>query len=90
MADNKIIYADKLQKAIVDDVTIKGRAFAAAMRHIQDAQAIDPVHAAGGCYCRECKRIEKMKCNNTFFCNRYGGEVSKSDFCSRGERREGE
>ena len=40
MADNKIIYADELQKAIVDDVTIKGRAFAAVMRHIQEAQGV--------------------------------------------------
>lgn len=43
MADNKIIYADKLQKAIVDDVTIKGRAFAAVMRHLQAAPAVDAV-----------------------------------------------
>jgi hypothetical protein len=41
MADKKkIIYADDLQKSIVDDVTIKGSAFAAIMRHLQDAPAV--------------------------------------------------
>ena len=59
-AKNKIIYADKLQKAIVDDVSIKGRAFAAVMRHIQEASAVEVVHGSwvkqveDDCYWYEC------------------------------------
>ena len=47
-AKNKIIYADDLQKAIVDDVTVKGRAFAAVMRHIAAAPAVDAVEVVHG------------------------------------------
>ena len=95
MADNKIIYTDELQKAIVDDVTIKGRAFAAVMRHIQEASAIDPVHAAGGCYCRECKHwmeVDTIYDKDMVCINQGYMRVAKlpGDFCSKGERNDNE
>lgn len=46
----------------------------------------DPVHAAGGCYCRECKRFEGDEFMK--YCGEYGGLVKPDDFCSRGQRKE--
>lgn len=47
MADKKkIIYADALQNEIVDDVTIKGSAYVAVLRHISAAPAVDAVEVA--------------------------------------------
>lgn len=61
---------------------------------IADAATIDPVHAAGGCYCRECKyarkvddREQKYKCVNICRdgCTQW---LDSNDFCSYGVRRE--
>ena len=56
---------------------------------------IDPVHAAGGCYCRECKfyyehRTRKNKQIMRWCMKRDGAEfhVKPDDFCSYGRRRE--
>ena len=38
---NKIIYADKLRQVIVDDKQIRGPAFAAVMRHLSAAPAVE-------------------------------------------------
>lgn len=49
---------------------------------------IDPVHAAGGCYCRECEYWEKSVVNEDIcWCELTGNEVDSDDFCSYGERR---
>ena len=56
---------------------------------------VDPVHAAGGCYCRECKHYEEVTAvyGKDMVCTNQGCmKVAKlpDDFCSRGERSEGE
>lgn len=65
------------------------------------APTIDPVHAAGACYCRECsywKRASELLPNNALpdfgYCSAnldpdtdIEKQVSESDFCSYGERR---
>lgn len=61
--------------------------------HVDAAPAIDPIHAAGGCYCRECmyaehllngagKRYELCKYEDV------DGVRCPDDFCSVGEREE--
>ena len=56
---------------------------------IENAPTIDPVHAAGGCYCRECNfwdsdgRCEPLK-NGLII-----EFTEPNDFCSYGERKEG-
>ena len=53
---------------------------------LRDCATIDPVHAAGGCYCRECKGygvIDLGQCTTM-------GARSPDDFCSYGERKEEE
>lgn len=67
-------------------------------RDIHEAPTIDPVHAAGGCYCYECESADPYMCIGTptndvnaslFRCYKYDGIYRmRYDFCSRGERRE--
>lgn len=52
---------------------------------LQTMSAVDPVHAAGGCYCRECLRgkkagAEKVACPLSTVWRR------PADFCSDGKR----
>lgn len=60
----------------------------------ENAPTIDPVHASGACYCRECKyqdecicRIEFIGRNPILEQNTY--EYHPLHFCSNGQRREG-
>lgn len=53
---------------------------------------IDPIHAAGGCYCQECAKFSRYTKNNLTFgiCKRHNSEVGENDFCSYGERKDGD
>lgn len=59
---------------------------------IDKQPTIDPVHAAGVCYCRECAKFSRYTQNNRNFgiCQRHNSEVGENDFCSYGVRREGD
>lgn len=48
---------------------------------IDSAPAIDPVHAAGGCYCHECEN-----CTSSY-CRIIGGSVPPGNFCGQGKVR---
>lgn len=57
--------------------------------HIHASPAVDPVHAAGACYCRECKHYDHGCC----VVKRYIGDdhiisMPQDGFCSFGRRRE--
>ena len=53
---------------------------------IQTAPTIDPVHAAGGCYCRECRH------KDTNVCPAFDGPMRRTSLrikhCSEGEPKE--
>ena len=54
---------------------------------IDTAPEIDPVHAAGGCYCWECVNLgSSIFDNDLFYCGYWGYSVYKDDFCSRGKK----
>lgn len=61
---------------------------------IENARIIDPVHIAGGCYCRECKYYKQYEFpesgNVVNQCSHedafYLKECKPTDFCSRGVR----
>lgn len=60
---------------------------------VTNATTVDPIHAAGGCYCRECKykdecirRIEFIGRNPVLEQNTY--EYHPLSFCSYGQREE--
>lgn len=46
------------------------------------ADVVEVVH------CKNCKCFEKFQAGH--YCNRFGGIVTKEDYCSRGERKDGE
>lgn len=53
---------------------------------LESAPIIDAVHAAGGCYCRECSyRLPKGT-----VCQLSGTEITGDDFCSRGQSKGGD
>lgn len=63
----------------------------------ENAPTLDPVHAANGCYCWECKYYREFRTNRNKqlmrLCYRMGKHdmeycVKPDDFCSRGQRRE--
>lgn len=57
---------------------------------IDNTPTIDPVHAAGACYCGECKYFEKARTNEKGFhiCPASNMEITEQDFCSYGEPKE--
>ncbi|EHL71938.1 hypothetical protein HMPREF1032_03175 [Subdoligranulum sp. 4_3_54A2FAA] len=60
-------------------------------RCFDESPTIDPVHAAGACYCRECKHYDHGCC----VVKRYIGDdhiisMPQDGFCSFGQRRESE
>jgi len=64
----------------------------ATMREIANEPKVDPVHAAGACYCKECKHCFYDEINKHNYCNRPLGLIGYSivrgdDFCSHGEKK---
>lgn len=54
---------------------------------VWNAPTIDPVHAAGGCYCRECVYLQQD--THGLWCFRdYENPLKLDGFCSYGIRRE--
>lgn len=50
-----------------------------------ESPTIDPVHAAGACYCRECRNYNKPRLG---WCSHHMDRENPDDFCSWGKRRE--
>ena len=59
--------------------------FTEADRVIRALPTIDPVHAAGACYCRECRNYNKPRLG---WCSHHMDRENPDDFCSWGQRRE--
>lgn len=51
----------------------------------ENAPTIDPMHAAGACYCRECRNYNKPRLG---WCSHHMDRENPDDFCSWGQRRE--
>lgn len=72
------------------------------LERIKNAPTIDPVEAAGGCYCRECKHYHAGTgwCDQLSYFQTSDGEpcspaesmdwkmFQENDFCSHGKRKE--
>lgn len=56
---------------------------------VLDAPAVDPIHAAGGCYCRECKYFVEHDNHTDTFCKKRVVlfRIKETDFCSYGKGR---
>ena len=88
----RLIDADNLSHylAVNDDGK---QIFYVKSKDIDNAPTIDPVHAAGGCYCGECKyRTKDTQWTRAGFCGRRDAGpmmiARPDDFCSYGKRRE--
>ena len=60
---------------------------------VENAPTVDPVHAAGGCYCRECRYCGvPVFTEGVLLCRRGNRPERKNrdDFCSRGKLKEEE
>ena len=65
---------------------------------LSELPTIDPVHAAGGCYCQECEFWEEQDWSGAYNgsgslqrgggCRLYTIGLLATDFCSRGKRKE--
>lgn len=62
---------------------------------IKMAKTIDPIHAAKGCYCKECEYHENISYPNSkreihdnekCWCNWWDSTVSLNGFCSEGRK----
>ena len=53
---------------------------------IKSRATIDPVHAAGACYCWECRNYNKPRLE---WCSHHMDRENPDDFCSHGQLREG-
>ena len=89
--EKKLIYAEDLFTVLRDDINISGANLARIKRHIEEAQAVDAVEVVR---CKDCKHFapceEITGVSWTGFCNYGEFHTDEDDFCSRGERREGE
>lgn len=59
--------------------------FTEADRVIRALPTIDPAHAAGACYCWECRNYNKPRLG---WCSHHMDRENPDDFCSWGKRRE--
>lgn len=89
----KIRFANYREDCINEDDINAANVFADVVLELDEFPTIDPVHAAGACYCRECKyqdecicRIEFIGRNPILEQNTY--EYHPLHFCSNGQRRE--
>lgn len=73
-------FAERLAKSKYQDKPVILGWF---LRLIRQSPTIDPVHAAGGCYCFECEKFDHD--GGAGFCNQWGKWTLCSDFCSRGK-----
>ena len=61
---------------------------------ILDSREIDPVHAAYGCYCRECfhseleehECVDDLKFKREWWCNKHKDTMPLHGFCSEGRK----
>lgn len=98
----RLIDADELKKSLTYDICgrpLHGNLktnYANIRTTILAQPTIDPIHAAGACYCRECKyfNMQEMECQNDRVSTDHEGGASYSlnfwldDFCSYGEPKE--
>lgn len=91
----RLIDANALSKKWQDMLDIKTgekeeiavyKIFEILIKRLSQEPTIDPVHAAGACYCWECRNYNKPRLG---WCSHHMDRENPDDFCSRGQRREG-
>ena len=80
----KIRFANYREDCINEDDINAANVFADVVLELDEFPTIDPVHASGACYCRECKHWQA----HYDYCKEFAAERNQDDFCSYGQRRE--
>ncbi|WP_270848438.1 hypothetical protein [Ruthenibacterium lactatiformans] len=80
----KIRFANYREDCINEDDINAANVFADVVLELDEFPTIDPVHASGACYCRECKHWQE----HYDYCKEFAAERNQDDFCSYGQRRE--
>ena len=88
----RLVDADALVKDMVECCNRSQFGRSTAKMCVKRAPTIDPVHAAGGCYCRECMYAEHLLngAGKRYELCKYEDEDSirlPDDFCSLGQRK---
>lgn len=81
----KIRFANYREDCINEDDINAANVFADVVSELDEFPTIDPVHAAGACYCRECRNYNKPRLG---WCSHHMDRENPDDFCSYGQRRE--
>ena len=81
----KIRFANYREDCINEDDINAANVFADVVSELDEFPTIDPVHAAGACYCRECRNYNKPRLG---WCSHHMDRENPDDFCSWGQRRE--
>lgn len=95
----RLIDANALSKKWQDMLDIKTgekeeiavyKIFEILIKRLSQEPTIDPVHAAGACYCNECKFvcIGENEAESWCYCKMTNRNINLTDFCSYGQRRE--
>ena len=82
----RLIDSDELKRQVKGLPMMSNWGEAFIPQIIDEQPIIDPVHAAGGCYCFECDKFDHD--GGTGFCDQWDKWTLCSDFCSRGQRKE--
>lgn len=81
----KIRFANYREDCINEDDINAADVFADVVSELDEFPTIDPVHAAGACYCWECRNYNKPRLE---WCSHHMDRENPDDFCSWGKRRE--
>ena len=81
----KIRFANYREDCINEDDINAADVFADVVSELDEFPTIDPAHAAGACYCRECRNYNKPRLG---WCSHHMDRENPDDFCSWGKRRE--
>jgi len=87
----KLINAEELEDLLYKQIEQGATDFFDAFEDaLQDTPTIDPVHAAGACYCKECEYVGIYEATGNLYCKHQNGISSPKpdDFCSYGRRKE--
>lgn len=75
----------KFKRRLNGNIPDKCAGYDSAISQANKLPTIDPVHAAGACYCRECRNYNKPRLG---WCSHHMDRENPDDFCSWGKRRE--
>lgn len=89
----RLIDADELYDAISDNWSgIWVASISDILNFINETDRLDPVHAAGACYCRECKNEistpQMRESTGQYWCKYKLQPCNADDFCSYGKQKE--